>query len=701
MKRIPIRALALLLAVLPAFLAGCSSAVATDTTVGRSLIPRQVLFGNPDRVNVQISPDGKHISFLAPSEGVLNVWVAPVHHPEAAKAITRDRTRGVREYFWAYTNDAILYIQDKGGDENWHVYRADLAGGEAQDLTPVTGAQAQIQEVSHKFPEVILVGLNDRDQRFHDIYCVNIRTGERKLMLQSPGTINEETVMAALTDEDYDLRFVITTTGEGGMRYHRVHSVESDGKSASLEPVAEIGMEDAMTTSPRGWDKTGRTLFVADSRDRDTAALYAIDVDSGTKELLAEDPHADAGDVLQHPTENNVQAVAFEYDRRAWKVLDPAVQADFDYLKTVADGDFEVTGRTLADDKWTVAYLMDDGPVRFYLYDRTAKKATFLFTNRKALEGLPLVKMHPVVIRSRDGLNLVSYLSLPRGQAAGTAADSRGAAVPKPARPVPMVLLVHGGPWARDSWGLSTLSQWLANRGYAVLSVNYRGSTGFGKSFVNASNREWATKMHDDLLDAVNWTVASGIADKSKIAIMGGSYGGYATLVGLTFTPDVFACGVDIVGPSRLVTLLETIPPYWAPALTMFKARVGDHTTPEGRAFLDSRSPLAKVDQIKRPLLIGQGANDPRVKQSESDQIVQAMRQKNLPVIYVLYPDEGHGFVRPENRLSFNAVTEQFLASHLGGSAEPIGDDLEGSSITVPHGADHVRGLPALPAKRP
>jgi dipeptidyl aminopeptidase/acylaminoacyl peptidase len=265
-----------------------------------------------------------------------------------------------------------------------------------------------------------------------------------------------------------------------------------------------------------------------------------------------------------------------------------------------------------------------------------------------------------------------------------------------------MVLDVHGGPWARDNWGFNPQHQWLANRGYAILSVNYRGSTGFGKKFVNAANKEWAGKMHDDLLDAVNWAVENKVAQKDKVAIMGGSYGGYATLVGLTFTPDVFACGVDIVGPSNINTLLQTIPPYWAPAVSIWKHRVGDHTSAEGREFLDSRSPLARVEKIKKPLLIGQGANDPRVKQSEADQIVKAMQEKNIPVTYVLYPDEGHGFARPENRMSFMAVTEAFLGEHLGGRVEPIGDDFKGSSIKVPTGAREIAGLAeSVPTTQP
>ncbi len=308
-----------------------------------------------------------------------------------------------------------------------------------------------------------------------------------------------------------------------------------------------------------------------------------------------------------------------------------------------------------------------------------------MFTNRQELEKVKLSKMYPLIIKSRDGLNLVSYLTLPYW--ADPDNDSR------PKKPLPMVLFVHGGPWARDSWGLNSAHQWLANRGYAVLSVNYRGSTGFGKDFINAANREWAGKMHDDLIDAVNWAIKQKIADKNRVAIMGGSYGGYATLVGMTFTPEVFACGVDIVGPSNLRTLLETIPPYWKPMMEMWATRVGDPRTEEGRKFLDSRSPLTYVDRICRPLLIGQGANDPRVKQSESDQIVQAMQEKNIPVTYVLYSDEGHGFARPENRLSFFAVAEIFLAQHLGGRFQEIGDDFQGSTIAVPHGAEHIPGL--------
>ncbi len=380
-------------------------------------------------------------------------------------------------------------------------------------------------------------------------------------------------------------------------------------------------------------------------------------------------------------------------------MIDPAIQADFDYLKTVADGEVLITSRTLDDTKWTVAYMMDNGPVRYYVYDRGNRSTKFLFTNRKSLEGVPLVKMRPLVIKSRDGLDLVCYLTLP------PESDSDDDGIPD--KPVPLVLDVHGGPWARDAWGFDSGAQLLANRGYAVLNVNYRGSTGFGKEFLNAGNKEWAGKMHEDLIDAVDWAIAQKITDPKKVAISGGSYGGYATLVGVTFTPDKFACGVDIVGPSNLLTLLQTIPPYWAPALQMFKDRLGDKETEEGRKFLEERSPLNYVERIERPLLIGQGANDPRVKQSEADQIVQAMLKKHIPVTYVLFPDEGHGFARPANSLAFNAVSEAFLARQLGGRYEPVDKGFDGSTITVPVGAEDVPGLvEALknhkpPAERP
>ncbi len=652
-----------------------AAAVAAEpaATAGTALIPRRTLFGNPDKSMARISPDGTRISYLAPLDGVLNVFVAPLDDPAAAKPVTQEKTRRIPAYFWAYDSKHILYVQDIGGDENWHVYAVDLATGTTKDLTPLPKIAAQIDSVSEKFPEEILVGLNDRDPQYHDLYRVNIVSGDRTLVQK-----NAE-FAGFITDDDFQVRFASKMTPDGGNQL-----LEADGQGG-WKDYRKIDMEDTLTTSPVGFDKTGRILYMTDSRGRDTSALVQIDLASGQETVLAADDRVDVGGVLAHPTEKTIQAVTINYDRPTWKILDPAIEEDMRYLATVAEGELQVPSRTLDDKTWTVAYLMDDGPVRYYRYDRASKKATFLFTNRQALEGLPLAKMHSVVIPSRDKLNLVSYLTLPK------AADPENKG--RPNEPLPMVLVVHGGPWGRDAWGFDAEHQLLANRGYAVLSVNFRGSTGLGKGFTNAGNKEWAGKMHDDLIDAVDWAIAEKIADPTRVAIMGGSYGGYATLVGLTFTPEKFACGVDVVGPSNLFTLLSTIPPYWVPQMQMFKDRVGDPSTDEGKKLLGERSPLNFVEKIQRPLLIGQGANDPRVKQAEADQIVTAMREKKIPVTYVLFPDEGHGFARPENNLAFYAVTEAFLARHLGGRYQPIGDDFAGSSVTCPDGGDQVPGL--------
>jgi dipeptidyl aminopeptidase/acylaminoacyl peptidase len=633
------------------------------------IIPRKLLFGNPERAAVTVSPDGTKLAFLAPAEGVLNVWVAPAAEPEKAEPVTHDCRRGIRSYHWAHTNAHVLYIQDKDGDENWHVYATDLRTKQTRDLTPFPATQAEIQETSRRFPEEILVGLNNRDAKYHDVHRLNILTGALRL-------VQKNTEFAGfVTDEQYAVRIAARQTLDGGMEF-----LKSAGADR-WEPFVKAALEDALGTRPLAFDETGRTLYMTDSRDRDTAALFAWDWNSGRRVLLAEDPRADPGEVLRHPVSRVVQAVSFDYERVAWKVLDAEIAPDFEVLRAASEGDFRVVSRSLDDSTWIVAYALDIGPARFYRYDRKSRRAEFLFTNRPALEGQPLAKMRPVVIRSRDGLDMVSYLTLP------------GGAGDKPRKSLPMVLHVHGGPWGRDHWGFNPIHQWLANRGYAVLSVNFRGSTGFGKKFLNAGNLEWGRKMHDDLLDAVDWAIARRIADPARVALFGGSYGGYATLAGLAFTPEKFACGIDLVGPSSLVTLLNSVPPYWLPSIELFTKRVGDHRTEEGRRLLNERSPLTRADRIRRPLLIGQGANDPRVKQAESDQIVAAMRTRNIPVTYLLYTDEGHGFARPENWLSFTAASEAFLAGHLGGRVEAVGGDFQNSSITCRAGGEQVAGL--------
>jgi dipeptidyl aminopeptidase/acylaminoacyl peptidase len=637
------------------------------------LIPRRILFGNPDRAMARLSPDGQQLAYLAPVDGVLNVWAGPTGTPAEMKPVTNDTGRGIRLYAWAYTNRHILYLQDKGGDEDWQLYSVALDSVQVQNLTPLEGVQAQIVAISPDSPYEIIVGLNDRNAQLHDLYRINIKTGERQLIQQNDG------YMSFVVDEAYQVRFASRMRRDGG---YDILKVTDEGEWPLF---LEVLGEDLLTTDVVGFNHAGDTLYMTASSGRDTAALYAVDPETGERQLLAEDPRADVGEVLVHPTRKHIQAVSFNYQRKEWHLLDESIEKELAFLRTVADGDVEIASRTLDDQTWLAAYLMDDGPVRYYRFDRQEMAAEFLFTDRPALEDQPLAKMHSAVIRSRDGLDLVSYYTLPPGS------DSDGDG--RPDQPLPMALFVHGGPWGRDEWGYHPYYQWLANRGYAVLGINFRGSTGFGKAFVNAGDLEWGAAMHDDLLDGVAWAVEQGIADPDRVAISGGSYGGYATLAGMTFSPEAFACGVDIVGPSNLITLLESIPPYWQPMVELFTTRVGDFRTEEGQALLRQRSPLTYVDRIRRPLLIGQGANDPRVNQAESDQIVGAMQENEIPVTYVLYPDEGHGFARPENNMSFSAVAEAFLAPILGGRYEPIGKDFEGSSITVPVGADEVPGL--------
>lgn len=642
---------------------------------GNPLVPRKAFFGNPEKARARLNSNGTWIAWQAPVDGVMNVWAAPVDKMDEGKPVTKDTHRGIRGYTWAYTNKHILYSQDKDGDEDFHIYCVDLESGEIKDLTPIEKINAQVEGASEKFPEQILVGINDRNPQLHDIYKLNLLTGEKELIQENPG------FAGFVTDDDYKIRFGVTFTPDASVLYLTPDKESEKG----WKPFLTVPASDAMTTQLAGFDKSGEKAFLIDSRDRNTACLKTLDLKTGEQTLIAENDKADISGAISHPTEKNVQAVSFTYEKTEWQILDDAIKPDLDYLKTVDGGELQLTGRTLDDKKWTVAFTSDSGPVKFYLYDRDKKEAKFLFVSDSKMAELPLTKMHPVVIKSRDGLNLVSYLSLPKGS------DTKTAGVPD--EPLPLILNVHGGPWARDDWGYDPEHQLLTNRGYAVLSVNYRGSTGFGKEFINAADREWAGKMHDDLLDAVNWAVENKIAVKDKVAIMGGSYGGYATLVGLTYTPDVFACGVDIVGPSSLVTLMNNMPEYWRPQEVVMQRRVGDWKTEEGLKFLESRSPLNFVDKIQRPLLIGQGAKDPRVKQAEADQIVKAMSDKKIPVTYALFQQEGHGFAKPENRFAFYAVTEAFLAQHLGGRYEEIGNAFDGAVFTIPEGQEGVPGL--------
>jgi dipeptidyl aminopeptidase/acylaminoacyl peptidase len=557
--------------------------------------------------------------------------------------VTADTKRGIRIFYWQQDSQHILYLQDQDGDENWHGYQTHVETRNTRDLTPFQGVQAQLVAIDPNFPHELLVGLNLEDRQLHDVYRIDLRTGAVVLDTKNPGDVAGWAV-----DNQMQVRVASVFLPDGGHELRLRDDAQSAWRSFQRWSADEtFGGVAAFTPDNRG-------VWVISSVDANASRLVEFDLVAGTQRVVAEDSEYDVSSLMVHPTERTLEAVSFVRAREEWTLLEPGLKPDFEALERVRDGDFSVVSRDLADRIWVVAYVVDDGPVYYYLYDRADRRAELLFSNRSDLERYTLAKMRPISFTARDGLTIHGYLTLPVGVAPQN---------------LPMVLNVHGGPWARDIWGLDPETQWLANRGYAVLQVNFRGSTGYGKKFLNAGDREWGGAMHHDLLDAKEWAVREGYADPARVSIYGGSYGGYATLVGLTFTPEVFACGVDIVGPSSIATLIRSIPPYWAPLRSIFDKRVGNVDTEED--FLNSRSPLFKADQIQRPLLIAQGANDPRVKQAESDQIVAAMRRNQLPVTYLVFPDEGHGFARPENRLKFYAAAEQFLAEHLGGRKEP------------------------------
>ncbi len=609
------------------------------TTPQVELIPRNVLFGNPVKTSPRISPDGKRMSYLAPVNDVLNVWVGTTGGDDY-RPVTQDKERGIRAYIWAADNKHILYIQDVGGNEDWHLYATNLETYETRDLTPFENVQARVIDSDKHFPNELLIGLNKDNPQVHDVYHLDLPSGELTLVAKNPGNI-----ASWVTDTQFKVRGAVTARADGGLELLIRANEQSDWRK-----ILSWSSDDALTSGPVGFTLDGQSIYLQDSRDVNASRLVKLNLATNDLIIMAEDPHYDVGQVMIHPDTYEVQAVAFNRDRLEWSILDESIRLDFDRIRDIHQGDFFLVSRDDADSTWLVAFTVDNGPIPFYAYDRTKQSATFLFDNQPDLAKYTLANMQPISFTSRDGLTIHGYLTLPVGENQ---------------KNLPTVLDVHGGPWGRDAWGYNPEAQWFANRGYACLQVNFRGSTGYGKDFLNAGDREWGRNMHNDLVDAVHWAVEQGIADPKKVAIYGGSYGGYAALVGATFTPDLFCCAVDIVGPSNLLTLIRTIPPYWATFLATFHKRVGNPETEE--EFLKSRSPLFKADQIKIPMLIAQGANDPRVKQAESEQIVAAMKSKGLDYEYMLFPDEGHGFAKPENRLKFYAAAEKFLAQHLGG----------------------------------
>ena len=611
------------------------------------LIPRSVLFGNPERTSPRMSHDGSQLGWIAPRDGVLNVWVAPIDESNgvdwaAARAVTDDTDRGIRMFGWAWDGRHLLYVQDAGGDENWRLYDVNLVTGERRDLTPFEKIHAQIIGSSKRRPTEVLVGMNADNPQLHDVYRLDLVTGNLVKEIENPG------YAGWLADEDLVVRCALAPLPDGSLDV-----LVRDSASADWRTLLTIPAEDVTSSDVVSFSGDGRSLVMISAAGADTGRLTRVDLATGATTVLAEDPEADVAGAVLDPDTRDPQIVMILKDRMTYVVLDPSVEDDLKAIRGLHPGDPMFLGRDEADQTWLVGFNVDAGSLTFYMYDRASKSGRLLFEARPALSSYTLAAMEPFSFTARDGLEIHGYVTFPPGQGRSS---------------LPAVLDVHGGPQVRDSWGYNPEAQWFANRGYLCVQVNYRGSTGYGKAFVAAGDREWGGKMHDDLIDAVSYITGQGWADPSRVAIYGGSYGGYAALVGAAFTPGVFRCAVDIVGPSNLKTLLETVPPYWAPMIAQLYRRVGNPET--DAEFLWSRSPLSRARDIRIPLLIAQGANDPRVKQAESEQIVAALTEAGIEHEYLLFPDEGHGFAKPENRIRFYTAAERFLARYLGGRYE-------------------------------
>jgi dipeptidyl aminopeptidase/acylaminoacyl peptidase len=621
------------------------------------LVPRTVFDSPAEHDSVTISPDGKSIAYTAPSDkGVANIWVEDLATHQK-RMVTRAQ-RGIGGYRWAYDNQHLLYQSDENGNEDFHLYSVDLKSNAIRDLTPFLGIRSEQVLLEPSRPDELLVGMNLRDSRVFDIYRVNLNTGAIVMDAQNPGDVigwipDANLVVRAATAFTDNLETVV-----------RVR----DNEKAPWRDLLKIPFEQASFLGQVNggniivsFSQDGKKLVVGSSKGSPTNRLVELDAATGKElQVLAGDPQADLWQefashfiLLHDPHDHHVQAAAFDYLKPEWRPIDPAVEADLKYLASLQRGAFLVSSQDMSGSKWVVTYFTDDGPTSFYLYDHARHQARLLFRDRPQLAQYKLAEMRPLTVPARDGFKLVSYLTLPPG---------------KEAKNLPLVLFVHGGPWARDEWGFDPLVQLLANRGYAVLQVNYRASI-INVPTMNAANGKIGTLTDDDLTDAVQWAIKEGIADPKRVAIMGGSFGGYSVLRGLSLHPDLYACGVDVVGPADLATLMNSIPDYWKPVKKRWLRRIGDVTADQ--ALNEKLSPLYHAGEIRVPLLIGHGQFDPRVKLSQSEKIVETIRKNNGKVTFVVYSDEGHGFARPENNLDFDGRTEEFLHSCLGGRFEP------------------------------
>ena len=616
------------------------------------LIDRELFFGNPEIAGAQISPDGKFIAFLKPYKDTRNVWVKRVEEPfSAAKLITSDTKRPIPGYFWSRDGKYILFVQDKAGDEDYNIYavnpaEAPPAGEEApkaRNLTDLKKVTAQIYAVPRSDPDLMYVGINDRDQAWHDLYKVKISTGERTLIRK-----NTDRFTGWVFDLKDQLRLAMRSADNGDTEVLRV---DGDG----FKKVYSCNVFE--TCNPAQFHKDGKRVYMITNKGKeiDLARLVLFDPETGKEELVESDPmnRVDFGAPIFSEVTEELIATTYEDERSRIYWRDKSFESDYELLKKrLPNKDVNLGSSTKDETLWLISGSSDVEPGETYLFDRKTKKLTLQYRIREKLPRESLAEMKPIRYKSSDGLEITAFLTLPKGVEA---------------KNLPLIMVPHGGPWYRDSWGYNTFAQFLANRGYAVLQPNFRGSTGYGKKFLDAGNNQWGDKMQDDITWGVKHLVAQGVADPKRVGIMGGSYGGYATLAGVAFTPDVYAAAVSIVGPSNLITLLESIPAYWESFRKVFTERMGDPATAEGKARLDRQSPLNSADKIKTPLFVIQGANDPRVKKAESDQIVVALRERNFPVEYIVAPDEGHGFARPVNNMAMCAASEKFLAKHLGG----------------------------------
>jgi dipeptidyl aminopeptidase/acylaminoacyl peptidase len=616
------------------------------------LIDREILFGNPEYAGAQISPDGKYISFVKPYKDTMNVWVKGFSEPfNAARPMTADTTRPIRNYFWSHDSKFILFVQDKGGDENFNVYAVNPAdkpapGSDvpvARNITDAQGIRAMIQAVPRSDPDAIYVGINDRDKAWHDLYKVKISTGERTLISE-----NRDRLQQMVFDNTDRLRLAVRSAENGDTE---ILKVAADGKTTKLYDCNSFE-----TCGPIRFHKDNKLVYMQTNKgDSDLIELVLMDAETGSVTKVESDPQkkVDFGGANFSDVTNEIIATVYVDDRVRINWKDKKYEADYKYLKSkLGDRDVNFQSSTKDETKFIVVSSSDTDPGTVWAFDRKTRNLSTLYQVREKLDRNALSPMKPIRYKSSDGLEIPAYLTIPKG--------SNG-------KNLPVVAFIHGGPWGRDVWGYHSYAQFLANRGYAVLQPNFRASTGYGKKFLNAGNNQWGEKMQDDITWGIKYLIEQGIADPKRVGIMGGSYGGYAALAGVTFTPDLYAASVAIVPPSNLQTLLDSIPPYWEAIRETFYKRMGDPRTEAGKAQMKRQSPHAHADKIKTPLMVVQGANDPRVKQRESDQIVVALRDRNYPVEYILAPDEGHGFARPVNNMAMVAAAEKFLAKHLGG----------------------------------